>query len=83
MKTVEIPVPDDSPLADRAWLVQPMAQGEGIHVLPEDEASLHELDRGCWCNPVIEMRAPSTERPHTEPIYLHHTKECRGAEHNV
>jgi hypothetical protein len=48
-----------------------MAQGEGVHILREAEQTLHELDRGCWCKPTVEMRDPSTERPHREPIFIH------------
>lgn len=71
MKTVVVPCSDDSPLADGPWLVQPMEAGQGIHVLFEAEARLHELDVGCWCKPVVERIDPRTEQPLAEPLILH------------
>lgn len=69
MREVTIECEDDSPLLDGPWLVQPMP--DSVHVVFEYELARHELDRGCWCSPRVEVRHPDTLVPYTKPIVVH------------
>lgn len=69
MTEVALPCEEGSPLADGAWLVQPML--DSVHVVFEPEARLHEYDRGCWCHPAEEMRDPVTQLAYAKPLVIH------------
>lgn len=69
MNEVIIECDDESPLADGPWLVQPML--DSVHVVFEAEARLHEMDRGCWCGPDVELVDPVLETPHARPLVTH------------
>lgn len=58
------------------WLVQPMP--DGVHVIPEREATKHELDCGCSCMPEIEAWDPRTDRPHDVIVVIHRRISCVG-----
>lgn len=69
MREVVLECADESPLADGPWIVLPMPTTS--HVLPEAELCQHELDRGCWCGPEVELRDPVTELEHVRPLVIH------------
>lgn len=74
MREVYIGVDDDSPLLDGPWLVQPFV--DATHVIRELEVCRHELDRGCWCGPELELIDPITEIPHVRPLVIHRATDC-------
>ncbi len=73
---VMIAVDDASPLAEEPWLL--LFVGRDAHVLPERESMRHELDRGCSCAPVLEVRDPFTLTPHAGVLVLHHSAAQRA-----
>ncbi len=72
MKEVYLAIDDESPFLDGPWLVQPFV--DATHVIFEPEVTRHELDRGCWCVPEIELVDPVTEIPHVRPLVVHRSR---------
>jgi hypothetical protein len=77
VREVYLATDGDSPLDDGPWLVQPLV--ESVHVVREVEAARHELDRGCWCAPELELVDPETGEQLARELVIHRSDALRAA----